>query len=80
MQLKRQRLATSNFADRKSPEGREEEKMTGGTSHGDRFSKPTEEELERLLIEEFYKDAVARYGSDSEQACAFSRLLMSWRS
>jgi hypothetical protein len=53
--------------------------MTGDTSHCDRSSKPTEEELSRLLIEEFYKDSVARYGSDSEQALALSRLLMSWR-
>jgi hypothetical protein len=53
--------------------------MTGGTSDGD-LPKPTEEELERLLIEEFYEDAVARYGSDSEQARALSRLLISRRS
>ena len=39
---------------------------------------PTTEELNRLLIEQFYKDAVARYGSDSKQARGFSRLLMSW--
>jgi hypothetical protein len=51
--------------------------MTGDTSplgQGD----PTEEELNRRLIEEFYKDSVARYGSDSEQARVLSRLLMSW--
>ena len=33
------------------------------------------EELNRLLIEEFYKDSVCRYGTDSEQARTLSRLL-----
>jgi hypothetical protein len=61
--------------------------MAGDTSdpgQGDRPPKPTEEGLNRLLIEEFYeefyKESVARYGRDSEQARTFSRLLMSWRS
>jgi len=52
--------------------------MTGDTSgpgHGDRYPKPTEEELNRSLIEEFYKDSIARYGPDSEQTRALSRLL-----
>jgi hypothetical protein len=51
---------------------------------GDRPPKPTEEDLKRLLIEEFYeefyKESVVRYGRDSDQARTFSRLLMSWRS
>jgi hypothetical protein len=51
---------------------------TSAPSQGDQSPKPTEEEL--LLIEQFYKDSVVRYGSDSEQARAFSRLLKSWRS
>jgi|HubBroStandDraft_1064217.scaffolds.fasta_scaffold179557_2 hypothetical protein len=56
--------------------------MTRNTSapgQGDRSPKPTKEELNRLLIEEFYKDSVARYGSDSEQASVLSRHLTSWR-
>jgi len=42
--------------------------MAGDTSapgQADRSPKPTEEEL--LLIEQFYKDSVVRYGSESEQ-------------
>jgi hypothetical protein len=46
---------------------------------GDRSPKPTKEELNRSLIEEFYKAAVARYGSDSEQARELLRLLKSSR-
>ena len=48
---------------------------TNGPGHGDRFPKSTEEELNRWLIEEFYKNAVARYGLDSEQSRALSRFL-----
>jgi hypothetical protein len=56
--------------------------MTGITSapgQDDGSPKSGKEELNRLLIEEFYKDSVARYGIDSEQARALSPLLMSWR-
>jgi hypothetical protein len=52
---------------------------TRAPGQGDRTPKPTIEELNRLLIEEFYKDSVARYGSDSEQARALSRHLTSSR-
>ena len=55
--------------------------MTGDTSalgQGDRSPERAQEELSRLLIEEFYKDSVARYGIDSEQARALWSLLASW--
>jgi hypothetical protein len=41
----------------------------------DRVPGSNKEELNRLLIEEFYKDSVSRYGTDSEQARMLSRLL-----
>jgi hypothetical protein len=41
----------------------------------ERSLKPREKELNRLLIEEFYNDSVARYGTDSEQARVLSRVL-----
>ena len=52
--------------------------MTGDTSaprQDDRSLRPAKEELNRLLIEQFYQDSVARYGPDSEQTRALSRLL-----
>jgi hypothetical protein len=52
--------------------------MTGDTSaqgQDERSLKPREKELNRFLIEEFYNDSVARYGTDSEQARALSRVL-----
>jgi hypothetical protein len=33
-------------------------------------------ELQRLLIEQFHEDSVRRYGGDSDQAHALSRLLV----
>jgi hypothetical protein len=52
--------------------------MTGDTSaqgQDERFLNPREKELNRFLLEEFYNDSVARYGTDSEQARALSRVL-----
>jgi hypothetical protein len=52
--------------------------MTGDTSgpdQDDRSRNPTEEDLNRLLLEEFYEDSVARYGPDSAQARLLLRLL-----
>ena len=37
--------------------------------------KPNEKELHREMIEQLYEGSVERYGIDSEQACALSRLL-----
>ena len=45
--------------------------MAGDTSapaQGERLPNLTQEELGRLLIEQFYQDSVAHYGVDSEQA------------
>ena len=44
---------------------------TSALGQGDR----SEEELSRLLIEEFYRESVAKYGIDSEQARDFWHLL-----
>jgi hypothetical protein len=55
--------------------------MAGDTSapaQGERLPNLSQEELGRLLIEQFYKDSVAHYGIDSEQARELWRLLTSW--
>jgi hypothetical protein len=52
--------------------------MIGDTSapHEDDWSlRSAKEELNRLLVEQFYADSVAQYGPDSEQARALSRHL-----
>jgi hypothetical protein len=41
---------------------------------------PAKEELHRQLIEQFYESSVDRYGTDSEQARVFSRLLGAYAS
>jgi hypothetical protein len=53
--------------------------MTGDASapcQDDWPIRPAKQELGRLLIEQFYQDSVARYGSNSEQARALSWLLV----
>jgi hypothetical protein len=41
----------------------------------DRALRMGKEESTRLLIEEFYKDSVGRYGAESEQARTLSQIL-----
>ena len=48
---------------------------TGAPDEDDRSLKPAREDLNRLLIEQFYRDSVAQYGPESDQVCALSRLL-----
>jgi hypothetical protein len=52
--------------------------MTGNTSargRDDGSPEPGKKGLNRLLIEQFYQDSIARYGTASEQARALSRHL-----
>jgi hypothetical protein len=52
--------------------------MTGDTSSPSQDDRPlqfAEESLNRLLVEQFYEDSVAQYGTESEQARLLSRVL-----
>jgi hypothetical protein len=52
--------------------------MTGDnytSGNGGRSRNSGNDELHRLLIEDFYQDSVGRYGKDSDQACMLARWL-----
>jgi hypothetical protein len=66
-------------AERKGPDNAPDDARDDAPGHAPEKDEPSftpgKEELQRLLIEQFYEDSLHRYGTDSEQARTLSRLL-----